>query len=506
MRRLLRNDVAIIAVGQLLQQIITMGTGIILARVLGSSGYGLVNLLRTLFTGLMTVAPLGLDLALLKYCGRHADAHQVSVTVNRLRVVAAVMNIAVALGVGVGFGGVLMRDVYRYDQFDTMLLITLAGLPFAADLGAMGAVYKAKGRPGLYALMTVYLQPVIRLVLIGVAVLVWPTVMAIVVINTIQITVSSLAVMLHNRSMAVSDPSRSTGGTGLVPWSEARGVLSESLWMALNLLVYGMMRFVDILMLGYYLPAHEVGEYAALSTISQLVQVYPLAASQTLGPNISRQYHAGDLKGVRRFLDDYIYLATLISGFIFAGIAVFGTELDLVFGKSFHFQQGVSILMPVGYLLSATLAPTGYALSMTGRHRAELGILSFGGLALLLLCRVLIPTFGQNGAATAVATSFLIINVVRFAYVSKVLGFVPGQWRDVLPPVFGLVLASIARTVVAFGFDRSLPALVAACVLYAVLYAAACQGLLFKPGTRDAIARQWRERLQRVRPRWINSR
>ena len=27
--------------------------------------------------------------------------------------------------------------------------------------------------------------------------------------------------------------------------------------MALNLLVYGMMRFVDILMLGYYLPARE---------------------------------------------------------------------------------------------------------------------------------------------------------------------------------------------------------------------------------------------------------
>lgn len=502
MRRLFRNDVAVVAVGQLLQQVITMGTGIILARVLGSSGYGIVNLLRTLFTGVMTVAPLGLDLALLKYCGRHAaDADNVAVTVSRLRIVAGAMNILVAVVIGFGFGGVLMRDVYRYDHFDTMLLITLAGLPFAADLGVMSAVYKAKSRPGLYALMTIYLQPVLRLILTGVVVLVSPTVMAVVAINTIQIMVSSVAVMTNHRLMTTR-ARRSAGNAGPVPWREARGVLGESLWMALNLLVYGLMRFVDILMLGYYLPANQIGEYAALSTISQLVQVYPLAASQTLGPTVSRQYHAGDLDGVRRTLDNYIYLATLISGFIFAGIAVFGTQLDLVFGKSFQFQQAVSVIMPVGYLLSATLAPTGYALSMTGRHRAELGILVLGGVALVVLCRLLIPAYGQVGAASAVATAFFIINTVRFGYVAKVLGFVPGRWRDVLPPVAGLLLAYLARTVVDLGFARSFPALLGACLLYAALYAAACQLVLLRPSERDAVGRQLRGRIGRLRGRW----
>lgn len=502
MRRLLRNDVAIVAVGQLLQQVITMGTGIILARVLGSSGYGIVNLLRTLFTGLMTVAPLGLDLALLKYCGRHAaDADNVAVTVSRLRIVAGVMNILVAVVIGLGFGGVLMRDVYRYDQFDTMLLITLAGLPFAADLGVMGAVYKAKNRPGLYALMTVYLQPVLRLFLTGVVVVVSPTIMAVVVINTIQIMVSSVAVMINHRSMTIRDQNRAETARQ-VRWGEVRNVLSESLWMALNMLVYGLMRFVDILMLGFYLPASEVGEYAALSTISLLVQVYPLAASQTLGPTVSRQYHAGDLNGVRRTLDDYIYLATLISGFIFAGIAVFGTRLDLVFGKSFHFQQGVTVLMPIGYLLSATLAPTGFALSMTGRHRAELGILVLGGAVLVVLCRILIPVFGQSGAAFAVAMSFFIINTVRFGYVAKVLGFVPGHWRDFMPPAAGLLLAYLARNVVDLGWAPSLPAFLVACVLYAALYGAACQLVLLRPSERDVVGRLLRGRLSWLRAQW----
>ena len=192
----------------------------------------------------------------------------------------------------------------------------------------------------------------------------------------------------------------------------------------------------------------------------------------------------------------------MISGFIFAGIAVFGTRLDLVFGRSFHFQQGVSLLMPVGYLLSATLAPTGYALSMTGRHRAELGILLLGGVTLVVLCRLLIPVFGQVGAASAVAASFFVINTVRFGYVARVLGFVPGHWRDLLPPVAGLVLAYLARSLVDLGFASSLPALVAACVLYGALYGAACQIVLLRPAERDAVHRQLSGRIGRLRARW----
>ena len=42
-RRFLTSDVAIVAGGQLFQQVLTLGTGIAIARMLGSSGYGLVN-------------------------------------------------------------------------------------------------------------------------------------------------------------------------------------------------------------------------------------------------------------------------------------------------------------------------------------------------------------------------------------------------------------------------------------------------------------------------------
>ena len=490
---LIRNDVVIVAVGQILQQIITMGSGIIVAHALGSYGYGIVNLLRAIFAGLITVAPLGLDVALLKYGGRNdVDSEHVRSVIRLLRIISACFNSLLALVIGVGFGDLLMRDVYRFDQFNVMLAVTLLALPFAADLGVMGAVYKVRGRPGLYALMTIYLQPVLRLSLTAVVISISPTVMAVVAINSVQVVCSSLMVILHYHQMTGiwGRTRRKIGSDFSSAWNEAIKVLGESSWMALNLLVYGMMRFIDVLVLGYYVSAQEVGEYAALSAISQLVQIYPLSLSQTLGPNISRQYHAGDLNGVRRTLDAYIYLAGLVSGFIFGGIAVFGPRLDLIFGASFHFKPAVSILMPLGYLFSATLAPTGFALSMTGRHRAELVVLCSGGVILISLCAILIPIFGQIGASAAVASAFLLVNIIRFGYVAKVLRFIPGSWRDLLPPAVGLILALLAREIVDLGFERKLIGLIVACGVYALFYGLASQMFLFQPSTRAWVHKQ----------------
>lgn len=472
--RTARSDVFVVSLGQVFQQVLTLFTSILIARMLGAAGYGVVNLLRNLLATLITLAPLGLDLALLKYCGQHSpDNPGVHAIIGRLRLVSFGLNAAAALLIGFGLGGPLETSVYEFPQFQTLLIVTLMGLPLAADLAILSAYYKAKGRPGAYALMTLYLQPALRVVLVGLAFLYAPTVLAIVAINTLQVAVSALAVMLHYRRMRSRSATGEKAGAGsTVPatWSDAFAVLRESVWMALNLFVYGVMRFIDVLMLGSFATAKDVGEYGALSTIAQLIQVYPLALSQTLGPRIARHHHDGDLAAVRAALDGYIHKASLVAGFLFAGIAVFGTRLDLLFGPSFQFRPEVSLLVPLGYLLSATLAPTGYALSMTGRHRAELGVLAMGTVSLIVLCAVLIPPYGQAGAAAAVAASFAFVNVVRFVFVARVLGFVPGRLVDLVPPVAGLALAILARWAGDAVGERTLLVTIASCVLYTALF------------------------------------
>ncbi len=466
--------------GQLLQQALGLVTGVVIGRMIGSSGYGLVNIVRNVYMPLVILAPLGLDIALLKYVGRGdrdlASTHRI---ITRLRLVVLSINLPVALITGLGVGHLLMQRVYRYPHFDIMLLITLLALPVAADLAVMGAYYRSRHRPGAFALMTLYVQPVARVVLVGLAFLLVPTSEAVVTINTLQVAISAAFVWGHftlwkrgeRRAQALA-PTSAVKPDSREEWRYVRTILGDSSWMAVNLFVYGMMRFVDILVLGAYVPSKVVGAYAALSTMSQLVTVWPLASSQTLAPKISKHFHAGDIPAIKEELNGYMHLASIMSGFIFAGVAAFGDRLDLLFGKSFIFRPGIALLMPLGYLISATLGPAGYALSMTGKHREELVILIAGAVILWVSCYMLVPLWGDIGAASAVCLTFTLINVCRFTWVGRSFGFVPGRLADLLPPIIALAAGYGAKLLVDLVMPRGLLGLILACLLYALIFAA----------------------------------
>ncbi|PZR32156.1 lipopolysaccharide biosynthesis protein [Caulobacter segnis] len=482
-----KADVIVTAGGQLLQQVLTIVTGVMIARMLGAASYGIVNILRNIYTALIILAPAGLDLALLKHVGREEDGAQtIEAMIGRLRLIVLGGNV-VLLGVGwLLLAGPLMTHVYRFAHFDVLLLITLAGVPIAADLAIMGAYYRGRHRPGAFALMTLYIQPVARLILVLLSMAFMPNTTAVVLINLLQVAISGVVVTVHHRLFLTRGDKSAPAKPAGEGWREAGGVLSESIWMALNLFVYGMLRFVDILMLGVFASAKQVGEYAAISTVAQLVQVWPLAASQTLGPTVARRYHEGDMAGVRSALSNYIHMAAIVAGFVFGGVATFGDRLDLVFGHSFQFDATIAFLMPLGYLLSATLAPMGYALSMTGRHRTELGILTVGGVVLVSLCAVLAPRYGAIGTAIAVVLTFALINITRFVVVARVLGIIPGKLTDLLPPVLAVACAFPCKLLLESLLGRDLIATLAACVLYTAIYGAIA--LLFLIGATERAA------------------
>jgi O-antigen/teichoic acid export membrane protein len=490
--RLTRSDVIVIAGGQLMQQGLALLTGVIIGRMIGAAGYGLVNIVRNILTPLQILAPLGLDVALLKHIGRgDRDLDSTHRILRRLRLIVLAVNLPVALVAGLGVGRLLMGSIYRYPHFDVMLFITLLALPLSADIAVLGAYYRSRHRPAAFAVITLYLQPLVRLGLIGLAVLFARRPEAVVLISTIQVAVSAVTLWISlarwRTRDAAAPPAAPAGRPTGDEWRAARTILGDSVWMSLNLFVYGMMRFVDVLVLGAFATASVVGSYTALSSVAQLVSVWPIASSQTLGPDISRHYHAGDLAAVRKVLNDYIHFASVVSGFLFAGVAAFGDHLDLLFGRSFHFRPLIAFLMPLGYLVSATLAPTGYSLSMTGRHRAELVILILGGAGLWAFCGVLIPRYGDVGAATAVCLSFTLVNFLRFHWVGRTLGFIPGRIADLAPPLIALLLAFAIKLGVLVHLPRTFLALLLGCALYAFAYAAVAYRFLLGEAGRAKI-------------------
>lgn len=485
------RETAIVSGGLLAQQVAVFATGVLTARWLGAGGFGALGILKSLSSVLVIITPLGLDLALLKHATFYQERPGELAAVSRaLRLVVAGANLLLLALTLVWAGPALQRLYPDIPGFSALCAITMLGLAFAADVQISGALYRVFDRVVAYFAIVNYTQPLLRLALTFALLLAGGGLAGVVWINTAMLAATFLMIAWADRGTApkaAPEPLRALAG-------KVGAVLSESVWMAASLLVYQAIRLFDILILAAFTTPAVTGEYTAMSSVAQLIQIYPMAISQTLGPRISLAYKAGDLEAIAAALRDYLRKASILGGWLYGGVAVFGTDLDLVFGRGFSFAWQLPALLATGWFVSATLAPFGYVLSMTGRHRQETAVLTGGAALLVLLLLALIPPLGAIGAATAVATVFAAVNAVRCGYVVRIIGRNPLGPRDLLPPACFLAAALICRAAGAAAGERSLALLVVECAAYTALSACAAYGLFASVPEQLALGRAVRLR------------
>src|SRR5208337_4906522 len=149
------------ALAMIYNQILSFAAGILVARVIGASQYGVVSVARTILEIFGIVSPLGLDLAL----QRHLGSGQRSTRLRQLRVfrsAAFVLAIAPAALAALGLGAYVEQSIYSYPEFAKVLLVTLIALPFLTDLAVLGGAYRGVLQPDPSILASYVLQPSFR--------------------------------------------------------------------------------------------------------------------------------------------------------------------------------------------------------------------------------------------------------------------------------------------------------------------------------------------------------
>ena len=447
------KDVALYFGGTLLTQAITFVTGISVARWIGPSAYGTLSLARNVYQALAIIAPLGLDLSLLRHLGENGDDWAGSFAqVSRLRLLAAIVN-SLVLAVTVIFVAPLLQlYVYHTPHFALYLDLTLSALPFAADIAILTACLRALGSVDLQNIASLYLQPVVRMIALIVLVLIGLGVAGVAVSTTFGAAaacgIMTLAVRQARRRREIL-PRVLT----LEDRAAIRRVLGYSGWLAVMMFLYNFLRNVDVLVLGRFRSTAEVGEYAALSTIAFTIQIFPFALGQTLAPTVARSYAQGDLAAMRATLSDYLRKAVLLTSPLFAGVAVFGPWLDLLFGSKYHFSSSLSLNLAVAYMISGALGQMGVSLTMTGRHRQEFAVLVVGTGLAVAACVLLAPRYGGNGVAIGITLGYLFTNGVRTFLSARFMGGLDISLGHLGPPLVCLVLAYALR----FALDAAAP-------------------------------------------------
>lgn len=476
---------SIVAAGTVYQQGISFLSGLIVARVIGASDYGIFNLARNLVdvTGILT--RLGLEVGLQRFFGETNTTknHASRVAVLRqVRLLAGAFALLPVVAVALGLGRYLEANVYPYAHFADVLLCLALALPFMTDLAVLGGAYRGILKLPPSVLAECVLLPTIRLAAIVMLFVSGWRLWAVVVGTTLGSFLASAFLAARARSdFRAVDPAPSRS------WHDAFRVAGYSSVLAVGVLVSGLTASMDMLMLGHFTTAQDLGQYSLVKTLLALMGVFGTAFTSGLGTLVAERYYRGDLGGVVRVMSLSARWVTLATLPIFAVFLFWGAQLTPLFGPSFASSQAVVGWLATSLFVFMVFGHSGWALSMTGKHFLELKILSAGLVIAALLCWIAVPAFGQLGAAIATCASVVTANVARVLVVRRTLRAFPFSSDIFTVTAAGIGLAWLSDLTVA-----QLPlspswASAAGVGLFALAYGVACWMHLLDDSERNGI-------------------
>jgi len=471
------------AAAMIYAKVVSFVAGIVIARVIGANQYGVFNVARSILESCGIVSPLGLDLALQRHLGSASERLS-----SRLRQLTFFRLLTFSIAIippalaATGLSSYVEQSIYRYPDFANVLLVTLIALPFATDITVLGGAYRGVLNPAPFMLANFVVQPTVRLIIMGLMFVLGFRLWAVVVATCASYIISWAVLALVAKDL---------GGSGTPDqwdWVDIRSVLLYSPSLGASLVFFVWIRSADSLFLGHFGSATDVGQYAAILTVAELIGLLGGALGQTLGTRIAQRYWDNDIAAMEDLLAENIRRITLVSAPIFAAILFWGDRIDLVFGPTFAVDARVVALVAARMFLQTIFGYSGFALSMTGWHVRETILLGFGFLLSLILCWVLVPLFGQLGAALASFATVSTINLVRYTVVLRMFHI-----RIIGMSVAATTASAVATAGVVWLLlrpidDRTLTFTVFEAALFLTLFAGTAWGLLITDQDRDAVS------------------
>ena len=182
------------------------------------------------------------------------------------------------------------------------------------------------------------------------------------------------------------------------------------------------MTFSDVLILGLFATAADVGIYTAAARTALLTRFLLLANSAVAAPRFAALHAARDEEGVARLAVRSTLLTTFSSVPLLLLFIIFPAQILSLFGSQFEAGAQVLIVLTIGQFVNAMTGPVGYLLNMSGFHRIEGRIAVVGALLTVGLCFALIPFWGLLGAAAAKAIATATCNLLRVYFAKSRLG------------------------------------------------------------------------------------
>ncbi len=395
---------------------------VILARNLGTEGYGVYSYVFSLVSLIAIPAQIGLPNLLVRETAKIQVNEEWALMRGLWRwatlsvVVVSLLLAVIALTLGALFSGQFSSIQLATFAFGLMLvpLVALGNLRDAALRGlrriVMGQLSESILRPGILIVLllvaALYLSP-----------------------ETLS---PSFAMGLHVVAAAISFVIGAFLLWKMRPAELAVGPepkYTSRVWLAAALplaLVTGMQLInqnTDIIMLGYFENVEQVGIYKVAVIGSSLVAFGLQAITMATMPHFARIYAQGEMEKLQRLVTLSARVVLLLTLPIVILYVLFGDVVLLyVFGAEYISGWQPLVILSAGQLINALMGSVAALLTMTGHERDTVRGVAVAAIVNVILNFILIPLFGMYGAAVATALSFVVWNLILWSSVRRRLG------------------------------------------------------------------------------------
>ncbi len=386
---------------------------LVLARWMTSEAYGTYIYAVAWMMVLGLLASVGLPHVVLRYLPTYEVEQRPAYERGLMRYV-----FSVAIGIGLLFAIALVALATWTDVLGTQVMVihvVAVGIPVMAVGGLLMQAHQSQHHMGWAKVPLAIVRP-LALVVLAALVLVWtgtlsaPWMLALLVGLLTAVYILSARVLWDRLPQAT------------VPAYEPRRWWRMARPLFLSDVLATIATRVDVLLLGWLLHPEVVGPYAVSLRTAALVMLPLVAVNAVVGRQISAYAARNDRVGLQRHVR---FVARWTWGLaIPLGMAVFAFADPILslFGPSFTSAVWVLRIIAVGYLLDTLCGVVEQLLILTDHQSLYVGIVALGGGLNAVLSLLLIPRFGAEGGAVALAISLVATNVVAYIIVRRRLG------------------------------------------------------------------------------------
>lgn len=210
--------------------------------------------------------------------------------------------------------------------------------------------------------------------------------------------------------------------------AEARAILHAGEWfrIAMPLFLNAIMQLLivrmDIILLGILAGHEEAGRYAVASRVSDVIVFMSTSTNVVAAPLIARHHARDDIYGMQRMLVLLTKGVLVLTLPLVVLIGIFGDPILGLFGNGYKVAYFSLLILACGQVVKALCGPVDFIMVMTGQHMKMLKILTLAATLNLALNLLLIPGYGMSGASVATACTTVFWNLYMRRVIGQCLG------------------------------------------------------------------------------------